>query len=269
MSSEFVPSIKKKIWEGKIPVSFQLAALEVNQSNDPGLLYMMLPRNAYLTMFSDMTKNFFQLSMDLSKKDELWFEFNGKPLRWHYPCGVLFDMLCDKTDLPWNVTVHFQNFPDDVLIRCPCEEVIESHFMTMLKEADQLRNKGSVISNMSKNQHKQLWHGLKTDSFDEFWGVDKELMNISEQQDTSKFIPLRIYYQSHVIQKLFPPTSDGSAVILKNVLSVCLPEIFCKNLSQQAEVLVHGVKPPMCIPLSWLSQNLSYADNFLHICVRT
>jgi len=33
------------------------------------------------------------------------------------------------------------------------------------------------------------------------------------------------------------------------------------------QVTTHGVVLPMETPLQWLSQHLSYPDNFLHLCV--
>ena len=42
------------------------------------------------------------------------------------------------------------NFRDDV----------ETFFMSSVKEADQLKHGGKVVSAMQKRDHKQLWQGL-------------------------------------------------------------------------------------------------------------
>lgn len=39
-------------------------------------------------------------------------------------------------------------------------DVVESHFMSCLKEADALKHKGQIISQMQKKDHKQLYLGL-------------------------------------------------------------------------------------------------------------
>ena len=31
--------------------------------------------------------------------------------------------------------------------------------------------------------------------------------------------------------------------------------------------LIHGIEVPLSVPLQWLSENMSYPDNFLHICI--
>ena len=38
-------------------------------------------------------------------------------------------------------------------------EVVEAHFMSCLKEADQLKHGGKVMSCMQKKDHNQLWAG--------------------------------------------------------------------------------------------------------------
>lgn len=41
----------------------------------------------------------------------------------NYPIGVLYDLFISddkEVDLPWKVIVHFDNFPEDQLIRCSC-----------------------------------------------------------------------------------------------------------------------------------------------------
>ena len=39
-------------------------------------------------------------------------------------------------------------------------EVVESQFMSSLKEADGLKHRGQIITNMQSKDHKQLWMGL-------------------------------------------------------------------------------------------------------------
>jgi len=33
--------------------------------------------------------------------------------------------------------------------------------------------------------------------------------------------------------------------------------------------MTHGIEPPWETPLQWMSEHLSYPDNFLHLCVQT
>nr|CAB3224220.1 autophagy protein 5 [Phallusia mammillata] len=258
-------AISKKLWEGKLPVCFELASHEVDCPTEPGMLYLMVARTSYLTMFSQQIEEFFNNYINLKQKDEVWFEYNGSPLRWHYPCGVLFDLLCNPaTDLPWSITVHFQNFPSDVLLRCPGDNAIESNYMMTLKEADQIKHKGQVISNMSRNQHMQLWHGIRSENFDEFWTINKKFMEGFEGLCTFRNIPVRVYFQEKLLQRQFA----AEETTLETALNNFFPNSFSQD-QQTMKVVIQGISPPLSSSLQWLSENLSYADNFLHICVHS
>ena len=65
-----------------------------------------------------------------------------------------------STGPPWNLTVHFSNFPDKDLLKFDSRESIESQFMSCVKEADQFKHGGRVMSTMQKKDHNQLWQGL-------------------------------------------------------------------------------------------------------------
>ena len=136
----------------------------------------------------------------------MWFEFEGAPLKWHLPIGVLFDQVCICVDsgipgtesfakLPWNINVHFGNFPSDEILKCDTRqnkttsflsfekhnfngnyfrEAVESHFMSCIKEADQIKHGGRVVSAMQKKDHNQLWQGLQNGNTTMiFYGDDK------------------------------------------------------------------------------------------------
>lgn len=55
----------------------------------------------------------------------------------------------------------FQNFPESDILHCPSKDAVESHFMSMVKEADCLKHRSHAINAMQKNHHKQLWQGLQ------------------------------------------------------------------------------------------------------------
>lgn len=91
----------------------------------------------------------------------MWLDFNGTPLKWHYPIGVLYDIYSMDIKLPWNITVHFSKFPEKEILHCQCRETVESHFMSCIKEADVLKHRSQVVSSMQKKDHNQLWLGLQ------------------------------------------------------------------------------------------------------------
>lgn len=99
--------------------------------------------------------------------------------------------------------------------------------MSTLKEAASLKNRGKVIHDMQDRAHKQLWKGFQTENFEQFWSINKKLMDIGGDVETSesfKFIPFRIYLLNQsFIQKLFNPINEsGEKRALKDLLQSVL-----------------------------------------------
>uniref|UniRef100_A0A671DW49 Autophagy protein 5 n=1 Tax=Rhinolophus ferrumequinum TaxID=59479 RepID=A0A671DW49_RHIFE len=145
----------------------------------------------------------------------------------HYPIGLLFDLLASSSALPWNITVHFKGFPEKDLLHCPSKDAIEAHFMSCVKEADALKHKSQIINEMQKKDHKQLWMGLHNDRFDQFWAINRKLMEYPAEENGFRYIPFRIYQtttERPFIQKLFRPVStDGQLHTLGDLLKEVCP----------------------------------------------
>lgn len=185
----------------------------------------------------------------------MWLEFNGMPLKWHYPIGVLLDIYFNDIQLPWNIVVHFDKFPENVLMHCQnkcvisfmqyqhslfayliikddvnttlCNfrEVVEAHFLSCIKEADVLKHRGQIVSSMQKKDHTQLWNGIMNDKFDQFWSVNGRLMEASTE-DGFKYIPFRCYtIEDKYIQRLVKPMNEeGQRKTLKHLLNEVFPD---------------------------------------------
>lgn len=260
--------VLREIWDGKLPVCFQLNPEEVNDLQAPEPYYLMIPRLSYFPLVTDKVRKHFQKYIHPDKHEaEMWLDFNGQALKWHYPIGVLFDMNKSDIQLPWTITVHFEKFPEDELIHCVSRDAVESHFMACVKEADVLKHRSQVISNMQKKDHNQLWLGLQNDKFDQFWAVNRKLMEVGGSgEETFKYIPFRCYLvdkDNAMLQRLVKPlTEDGHRKTLRSLIE----EVFNSH-SDKVRVTTHGIEPPWDTPLQWMSEHLSYPDNFLHLCV--
>jgi len=256
--------ILREVWEGRIPAVFTLAPQDCDQETEPEPCHLMLPRMSYLPLATEKVKKYFTNKFSNLDPLEMWFDYKGKALKWHHPIGVLFDQmkgspLDNDEGLPWQLTVHFSNFPKQDLIPCHNREVIESHFMSAIKEADQLKHGGRVVSTMQKKDHLQLWTGLQNDKFDQFWAINRRFMEVGE--DNFKHVPIRFHVRdsSSVVQKLVRPTSEAGEVLTLGELK----ELFYPS----STFIIQGVKPSAETPVQWLSRHLSYPDNFLHIAV--
>ncbi|XP_072911946.1 autophagy protein 5 isoform X2 [Hemitrygon akajei] len=190
----------------------------------------------------------------------------------HYPIGLLFDLHASNTVLPWNVIVHFKNFPEMELLHCLTKDAVEAHFMSCIKEADALKHKSQVINEMQKKDHKQLWMGLQNDKFDQFWAINRKLMEYPAEEGGFRYVPFRIYQPLNerlFIQKLFRPiSSEGQPHNLGDLLKEMFPAaVTSEDVDKQYQVVIHGIEPMLETPLQWLSEHLSYPDNFLHISI--
>lgn len=72
--------------------------------------------------------------------------------------------------------------------------------MSCLKEADFLKHRSQVVSAMQKKDHNQLWTGLVNDKFDQFWSINRRLMESNSEQDGFKHIPIRCYREVNARQ---------------------------------------------------------------------
>ncbi|XP_044613175.1 autophagy protein 5 isoform X3 [Equus asinus] len=184
----------------------------------------------------------------------------------------------------------YYSFPEKDLLHCPSKDAIEAHFMSCVKEADALKHKSQVINEMQKKDHKQLWMGLqnvvstwssqeiettqrvKQDRFDQFWAINRKLMEYPAEENGFRYIPFRIYQtttERPFIQKLFRPVAaDGQLHTLGDLLKeVCPSALAPEDGEKKNQVMIHGIEPMLETPLQWLSEHLSYPDNFLHISI--
>ncbi|NXY07491.1 ATG5 protein, partial [Pomatorhinus ruficollis] len=263
--------VLRDVWFGRIPTCFTLYQDEITE-REAEPYYLLLPRISYLTLVTDKVKKHFQKVMRQEEVSEIWFEYEGTPLKWHYPIGLLFDLHASNTALPWSITVHFKNFPEKDLLHCHSKDVIEAHFMACIKEADALKHKSQVINEMQKKDHKQLWMGLQNDKFEQFWAINRKLMEYPPEDNGFRYIPFRIYQattERPFIQKLFRPIASGGQLhTLGDLLKdVCPSAITHEDGEQKTQVMIHGIEPMLETPIQWLSEHMSYPDNFLHISI--
>lgn len=85
----------------------------------------------------------------------------AKSIARHYPVGLLFDLKTNAAELPWCITLHFKDLPLSQILQKPTPETVQDMFMSMVKEADFLRN-GSTkkVMNLTKRDQTQLWQSL-------------------------------------------------------------------------------------------------------------
>lgn len=331
--------VHREIWQGKLPLCFNINSDDVSGMQQPEPYFMMVPRVTYFPLVLDRVVKYFNRFLDQGKDtlNEMWLDYDGQPIKWHHPVGLSWDLFGSSSDLPWRLILHFSKFPTEDLVRCNTKELIEANFMASVKEADALKHKSLVVKNLVKKEFNQLWSGLAYDKFDQFWQVNRKLM---ERSDNELFnsIPFRLYLPDYTyVQKIIKPlTTDRHMFIIREKPGIVpnqshkipLLENYDKNVTDYVQVkettcagnrkrwttlldliqvsfsdrindliikrskddaqsketetrlagdiididdfryrfLTHGIDIPLDAPLQWLSENMSYPDNFLHIC---
>ncbi|KAM7342453.1 autophagy protein 5 [Cochliomyia hominivorax] len=257
--------VLRMIWEGQIAISFQADPDEIVGLHQPENFYLMVSRLSYLPLVTDKVKKYFSRFISTDQQDgNVWFDYNGTPLKLHYPIGILHDLMTDDDSQPWCLTIHFSKFPEDVLVKFDSKDLLESYFMSCLKEADVLKHRGQVISSMQKKEHNQLWIGLVNDKFDQFWAVNRRLMEPSGDLDTFRHIPIRFYYDdTNYTQKLVSPVTESGT---KKTIRDLLTELSTPT-KKAIGIRTHGINIHEDTHLQWMSEHLSYPDNFLHLVI--
>ena len=140
-------------------------------------------------------------------------------------------------------------------------------FMSTIKESAALKQRTQIINSMQKREHNQLWLGLQDDKFDQFWAINRKLMERFENEPF-KHIPFRIYQLNQpFIQRLIKPNHEsGEHTTLGDLIRTIFPDSFNESDDCSLRIVTHGIEPPFETPLQWLSEYLSYPDNFLHLC---
>jgi hypothetical protein len=139
---------------------------------------LLTPRINYLVYILAKVKSYFDDFVDpetMNNHDDMWFEFNGKPMDWMIPIGVLFDTLIGEgsyqqskvSQLPWEITFHYRNCPDITKLEKTSTfqvgvDNMKFSYINSLKESHILRlgSANEILAQMKKSEEDKLLEGL-------------------------------------------------------------------------------------------------------------
>ncbi|KAJ1848048.1 autophagy protein 5 [Coemansia sp. RSA 2703] len=320
----------QRVWDGMIPIELQLAAADAIELLASAVLpepfqtfYLLVPRVSYFPFITQKIKEWwlnpmFALSGGVPghrnaeiKDADIWFEYRGQPLKWHYPVGLLYDMLVaggarGEPELPWGLTLHVRKFPVGKLVAGSGVQSMRDMFMAMIKESDFIRN-GSTkrVMDLAKSDQMQFLDGLETHKFEKYSAIHAILVPSANDvrpmtaaakngggRPGPKAIPLKFYMETaggedsaakdpsaqpdinmfHVSQFPVPLMSkekEGEQTTVADAFRLCY-EISDQDgdaFITSRVCLSQGIAVPWETPISWLAENLYYADCFLHLVV--
>lgn len=79
--------VLRLIWDGKIPICFTADPTEVVGMQQPEPMFLMVSRLSYLPLVTEKVTKHFTRYIANEHHAEVWFECNGRPLKWNYPIG--------------------------------------------------------------------------------------------------------------------------------------------------------------------------------------
>ncbi|XP_027076695.1 autophagy protein 5 [Coffea eugenioides] len=175
MGSKTATEAQKYVWEGAIPLQIHLHESEVTTLPPPSPALILAPRIGYLPLLVPQIKPFFSSTLPPGS-DTVWFEYQGLPLKWYIPTGVLYDLLCAEPERPWNLTVHFRGYPGNILTPCEGEDSVKWSFINSLKEAAYIVNGNCKnVMNMSQSDQSELWRSVLNGNLEAYIRVSSKL----------------------------------------------------------------------------------------------
>lgn len=124
----------------------------------------------------------------------------------HLPVGVLFDSIFLKQasiELPWRITVHFQTFPMDKLLRFSNDNDIQFNYINAVKQvcnnffcilsiqASQVKyGSTKTVMTLRKEDQAALWNAIRDCNLNDFEKIKASTFD----QSPAKAFPIRVLY---------------------------------------------------------------------------
>lgn len=268
------------IWNGCLPLQ-----ISISEPDSYGLhrYYLEARRGLYIALYRDEIVRYFKRYLvhpEAADFPDWWFEYNGMPLSWHRPLGLLYDMLvdtnegCELRPVPWKLSIHFPTperpFPDMLLsLR---GNALQEFWTNQFKEACYIRDGNSkAVLALSKDDSEALWKAVSDTtqnelSFETFWRITAPLIRHKIHIPLKVVLPGSKVETQRLIKAYLP---DGRSKTLGLVLHENFGNLFpSSRASVLARPILHGISVPLATPLIYLYDEAMYCDGFLHICLR-
>lgn len=308
-----ITSLQSKIWSGSVALEIRLAPSDCRTYDESEPYLIQYPRLSYLAFLLPKLHAFFTPSLITPEvaSHDAWLSFENVPLKWHYPLGLLYDLFSGaepsdmdppgvvesdvvvegsarSTPIPWKLTIHYSDFPDDQLIQLDAEErAMQDTFVNAVKEADFVRNgTARTVMFLSKDDSDNLWLAVRNHNLQLFNSVNNKLLYPPGME--LRRVPIKVYLPTsasrdatdtieeearpghmRVVQFLAPIlTASKQPQTLGMTLNSIIPTIFPSKRSPiYARPVLHGAAVPMSARLDELGKAAAYTDGFLHVAV--
>ena len=190
-----------------------------------------------------------------------------------YPIGILYDMFTTTQRLlcvlPWKVTLHFQGYPTNRLLKCSSLLEMENHYSHSLKQALFLIHGSTrAFNELSVIQQQRIWSGASRGHRDQFEEVAMPL-RLPEAQ--MRHIPVRLVHLSkQVVQRPVHATvisKEGmrQPTTLGDVIFAYAESVSMQQRQILPRAICQGIELPPHLGIYPLWRSFASADFFLYI----
>lgn len=197
-----------------------------------------------------------------------------------------------KGRTPWEIVVHFQHFPSQLLLKCSTPVEAEHFYFHSLKQAVFLLHGSTRLFNeLSVEVQRSLWQSVRTSNRSVFLSIADQMVTAGRLDRGAvgelKSVPIRVVRKDKpVVQKpvapFFPHTaSAGGAVgvdsadveVPRSLRDVLLSDLagpldFSADTVDSLTCIIQGIEVPLESPVFDLWRLMRHCDLFLYVIIR-
>lgn len=277
--------VRELVWNGAINV--QINAKESLLLNEvpykESVANVRIPRDTYLVLYLpailNQLRNSLKIDEDSNYGNNYWFEFEGVPLFWNYPLGVLYDSMLalspscraqrdtENSINIWKIELTYgRNPPMGMIPLINGIDQIKSYWMHQWKQSCYVLN-GSAkqVMSLSMQDSQKFWGSILNRERKDFHDILPKIL-----PRRPKFVPIILHQTLPNIKRiqLSAPEykKEGSLQTLEDIAKIQFPEFFQDN-KVLMKAVSNGIEVPLHFNVFDLYQRLMSFDGFLHVYV--